>query len=483
MSLSVEECLRRIGRLPHAGVIDPENALRWVRLTMGIDPERIGWHIARAGGIGGSEAGTVLSWAYGDFHSRNTAERMGKQKLLVLPPERANDDMSRGAYLEDHIKAVYEARLTRDGRKWRERLDLKKVIEASPHPELPFLRASLDGIYEIDGAIVITDFKAPSEESLDGYVKHRDFHDYVAQLNHYHLVAEGHGVRVDALELAMYDYRRVASVGCQVFPIAIDPVLQQKIVSAASSFWNDYVMMGCYPEEAEEAVLQADAGIPNDIEQLARRTVVNKMVADKATKDYEAGREEIGRWVGATGTLGDGMLPLGRFADEGFPDAQGFLQVRAERVFDTARAVQRLRDLGVPDKELEAMRGPDKYDSKKLPAAYDAMVKLLARVSEALSASGADPALLADVDKALKRAPVREKGDFDEEKLAAALDSLHETPYSFFTEKISSGLPRGKRLDLDERRAVVAERLQGVVNVLAACEQAPGELPEGPAPR
>src|SRR5690606_10429535 len=151
------------------------------------------------------------------------------------------------AYLEDHVREVFERKLTEQGKTWRPRLDLKAAVEAGPHPEHPHLRASLDAFYEIDGELVITDFKAPSETSLDSYRRYGDFDDYVAQLNHYKVVAKGHGVRVDRLLLAMYDYRRVASVGCEVFDIPDDPALQNRIIEASAELWNAYILQGLIP--------------------------------------------------------------------------------------------------------------------------------------------------------------------------------------------------------------------------------------------
>src|SRR3546814_10077456 len=74
-----------------------------------------------------------------------------------------------------------------------------KLIESAPHPEYPWLRASLDGIYEIDGQIWIVDFKAPSESVLEEYRRTRDFGDYTWQLHHYRKAAEGKGIHVDGL--------------------------------------------------------------------------------------------------------------------------------------------------------------------------------------------------------------------------------------------------------------------------------------------
>lgn len=444
-----------IGTLPQAHLLDRETAELWIARTMRIDPERIEWHIARAGGIGGSEAGTLLADHFGVINSRSTSTRLAKGKLLLLPPDRSNDDMSRGAYLEDHIQGVFERRLTELGHDWTRREDLQKKVEAASHPEYPYLRASLDGVYEIDRKIYIVDFKAPSETSLDAYRKYRNFHDYEAQLNHYDLVAEGNGIAVDGLLLAMYDYRKVASVGVKIFDIPRDFELKSQIIEAASHFWNSYVMQGLVPDEDARVLLTLEDGIPDDIQALARKTVLNKIIADRATEEYEEGREAIAEWVSRTGDLGNrGLLPLGTFSNR---EEDGLLEVKASEVLDVERAVERLRDLGMDEDDLEAMRLPSKYDNKKVVAVFDEMRRKLEELSEA-HAFGHDVGdILEEIQELQNSAPEKEKGDYNAEKLIDALDTRGENSYEFLIERISSGLPRKRRQDLAELRERVWE--------------------------
>jgi len=483
MENAVEDLLRRIGRLPHAGIIDPAQAQRWVQRTLAVDPDRAPWHVARAGGVGGSEAGALVAWAYETMHARSTAERIAKQKLLILPPDRANDDMARGTFLEDHVRMVYERKLTSEGRNWRRRDDIRAVVEAKPHPEFPWMRASLDGVYEIDGRIVLVDFKCPSEETLQGYLRYRDYNDYRAQLNHYCMVAEGHGVQIDDMALVLYDYRRAATVGVHACPIERDPGLMDQILASSSSFWNNHILKGIIPEEPEPRVLRADGGIPPAIEARARRAVITKIVADKATKDYEAAREDVERWVTETGTLGDGELPLGDFsgADADSPPG-GLLIVKGKSVLDVEAAAGRLRDLGMAEHDLDALRDPDKYDPKKIAPAYDGILRLLGDIRRA-AAEGSD---LKDfegaIETALSAAPRKERGIFNGDKLKIALVSFQEVPYHFHTEHVASGLPRRKDPGLDELRALVGAALDEQVSAMADTVAAPEELPEGPAP-
>lgn len=242
----------RLRALPQAGVIDAQTRERWLEETLRFEPERVEWHIERASGFGGSEAGLLLEWA-----TRNDAnpvvgtgwgsvERLVLQKLLRLAPDAPGMDARRGIALEPVISALFEEELTKAGRAWTRRDDLKSQIEHAPHPRMPWLRASLDGVYEIDGDICIVDFKAPSESSLD---KHRSqlSMGYIAQLNHYAVVANGHGVKVDSLALAMLDYRRFGEAPIALVTVENSQYLQSRIIEGGRSLWHDHVLSGVVP--------------------------------------------------------------------------------------------------------------------------------------------------------------------------------------------------------------------------------------------
>src|SRR3546814_13020044 len=109
----------------------------------------------------------------------------------MVPPSGPTVDTKRGIDREPFIRDRFEDGLSREGIPFRHCDDLQKLIESAPHPEYPWLCASLDGIYEIDGQIWIVDFKAPSESVLEEYRRTRDFGDYTWQLHHYRKAAEG----------------------------------------------------------------------------------------------------------------------------------------------------------------------------------------------------------------------------------------------------------------------------------------------------
>ena len=404
--------------------------------------------------------GGLLSWATGEFVSRHSATLIAKQKLLMVPPGRTNDDMSRGSSLEEFIRSRYETRLTAAGHTWSRRHDLETVMSEA-HPGMPWLRGNVDGIYEIDGEVVLVDFKAPSEASLIDQLRSGVEQDYVAQLNHYGLVAQGHGVVFARSELVAFDYRKAGvedmarpeAYGLRIFPVALDPALQARIATACESFWMGCVMTGELPEDDRSPRLRPENGLPTEIEQAARRAVMAKFMLDAAQARYEDNRGVVSDFVQRTGKLGDGHLKIGAMADGG----DGFMKVSAATVFDFDGAIARLRELGRTEDQIQSLRGPGKWENpteteKKLVKIFD-----LARDLAALTQPAEIEAALKVLAKATKTPLKWAPGGFDEDLVKQSLVACNEPCDIFLTEKISPVLDRKRRDDLEEMRARVVE--------------------------
>ena len=292
MDAMFRDHLKTISQLPQAAMLLPENVSRWLADTMRIDPDRVGWHIQRAGGFGGSEAGLLLEWA-----TRNdpnpivntgwgTPARLVRQKLLMLAPDAPGLDARRGIALEPVIAQMFEDALAREGRVSTRREDLRYIVESRGHPSMPWMRASLDGLYEIDGKLWIVDFKAPSETSLE---KHREKLSigYIAQLNHYAMVARGLGIAVDNLALVMFDYRRFAEKPINIFEVQFDLELQRRIAEGGRSLWHDYVLAGRVPAVKEGLAGTVPHGLIENLEELRqiKRAVAELMRRKETVSD------------------------------------------------------------------------------------------------------------------------------------------------------------------------------------------------------
>jgi len=171
---------------------------------------------------------------------------------------------------------MFEDTIARDGKIWKRRDDLKHIVELGGHPAMPWMRASLDGLYEINGKLWIIDFKAPSETSLE---KHREKLSigYISQLNHYAMVARGFGVEVDNLALVMFDYRRFGEKPIIIFEVQPDLELQRRIAKGGRSLWHEYVLAGQVPALKEGLVDAVPQGLIENLEELRQ---IKRNVAD-----------------------------------------------------------------------------------------------------------------------------------------------------------------------------------------------------------
>lgn len=464
----MEDYLLQISQLPQSGIISEDDARRWVDRTLNVDPDRIDWHIARAGGFGGSEMGALVAAMERRPH-RLTPNRLVKNKLLKLPPSSPDDDMRRGIELEDHVRACFEGHLDQSGVIWNRRDDVRKLIEQSPNEQLPWMRSSLDGLYEIEGALYIIDFKAPMPDVLEGYRRYQNYDDYRVQTHHYRYDAVCKGIEIDGIALAIYDYKRN---GVEIFEIEHDPALDAKILDAGDLYWNRFVMRGEVPDLDLPQYAVPEGGVPEEIETAARHYEVTKMIADSATKTTEKLRGEVENWVSRTGHLEDAVLTLANF-----------MEIKAKPALDCDAAVERLGELGWSDKDLDDLRGPAEYDRKKVITAYDAILRLNRKIVDGLKENVDIATYLEDLEALIENAPAKKKGAWDPEKVSAALVSCNENPEYFFTERLSSALPRKKNIALDECKEMVASEIDGLVRELARAPAAEESLDEELQPR
>jgi len=484
----VDEALRRIAALPQAPHVAPGDDLRWIQGCLraeGGRADRLLWHADRLAGIGGSEMGAILSWATGDFASRGSASRIARQKLLRLPPDGSNDDMARGAVMEPVIRVFHERLLDAEGRSWRRRPDIEEALSGGgANARTPWLRGSVDGVYEIDGQLVLVDFKAPSETSLERQVRSGPDDDYVVQINHYAAVGEDRAVRFDRAELVAFDYRQVGvsdpgrtgAFGVRRFPVALDPGLQLRIRAAAAAFWEGCVLRGEPPEVGRPRLLERAAASDDPVahaeadvaEARARRAALAKFMAEAAERAYEGERAAIGDWVSRAGRLDGAEFLLGNpsgsaDSDGGPPPAPwsargGFLRVSAKPAFDAERAVARLRELGMDPSAVEALRGDGGWESpadaqRRLVRVFEAAQALCASQPPPKAARSAPPSpeeeaaaaerrsrLMASLAKMTRAGlPRRVPGAWDAEKLRAALVACGESCDEFDGEAPERG--------------------------------------------
>ena len=456
------DVLSRLKTLPQAAVIKGGDAMTWVEHMERTDPERIGWHAARAAGIGGSEAGTVLAWYTGETKSRRSVVSLVRDKLLQRVPDTANPDMMRGTLLEEQIRVTFEARLTREGRRWTRRADMEALVNSTVPELYPWMRANVDGIYEIDGATVIVDFKAPTENSLRALLRVDGSDEYKAQLNHYHIVADAADVRVHALWLVPYDYNRLATDGVQVINVPIDPLMQQALVKGEKELWKSCVMQGIVPEHVTRRAVHSAEDVPEHVQDAASQAARAKLIEEAASRVYEDKRQVVSDWVSGHGHIGDMPLFVGQLM-EGEP---GVMRTTAVRKLNMDAALERLSELGVDDVQMDELRTLPSYkDIDVLGRAYDRLREAATQVAVSLSNGDAlDPKALQRLIKVLSKVPAQHEGEMDPLLVEKQLVACKENPYDYHKETVRVVLSREGRFDIDAAATRAEEEVASLIS-------------------
>lgn len=448
-----KQLISKIRNLPQFRKLDADAVAKWIYLTDKIDKGRLEWHVSRASGFGGSEMGALIATLENRPH-RMTANRIIKDKLFITPPKRPNVDMKRGLEMEDYVQQRFEDSLNKNGVSWHRRDDLVDKVFNMKNPDYSWMRSSLDAVYDIDGATTIVDFKAPMPQVLEDYKKYGNYRDYIVQLHHYRMDAQCKNIGIENMLLAMYDYK---SNGIEAFEVEYDMDLCATILDAGDFYWNKHVLRGIVPDLNLPDYAIADEDIPDDIKYASKKYINSKIIADNVKSLSDDLRKKVEIWINDTGRLDKSVLLL-----------SDYMQIKGSPEFDCDSAIERLKELGWSEGELDKLRLPDSYDKKKIEESYDSMLRSVERLHESREYGKIE--LEKEIDNLIslsKDAPIKEKGRWDENKIKDAIVSCNENPEMFITEKLSSGLPRGKNDSLDELKGLVQEEVWSLIDHLS----------------
>ena len=263
---SIEESRDRlralIEKLPQRAAIEDANAERWLERTMRMAHDRmeiehgegkataanihshVFWHIRRASGIGGSEAGTVVKHFRGKRGTFGDANALVKEKLLIMSPQNSTEVMSRGIRAEPWIQKIHH-----EHEKMKTDEDALQKLRGFRWAKRPAGIGTPDDIVipqsgYVTGQRELVDYKAPSADVMKDYDTKGVSFDYVCQLHHYEIIARAAGVKIDGRSIRALDPRgfRIAS-----FPVELDSALARELSWNIDRLWHENIMMGVVP--------------------------------------------------------------------------------------------------------------------------------------------------------------------------------------------------------------------------------------------
>lgn len=353
-----KDAIRDIKKLPQAEYIDDMDLLRWISKVEEIDPERLEWHVRRLGGFGGSEIGVLWMNEREMYHPFEDAQGIVRNKLLmdqILDPE---GNLIRGSMMEDAIlrplyRKTMQERLEALGHIVRFRDDLMDqfMYFKDSDPELAWLIGSPDELMEVDGKLIIIDYKAPTSNTIEAYRSYGPNEApiyYEAQLHHYATIAQKLGIEVSGLQLASLNYNKFEF---DLREIPLRKEFQEELLAAGSHYWKN-VIQGQVPLKSMKKVMSADIPLPEHIAKAATMYAATSIILNAAT----AARKNIKESM---------QSPLMGVEFDPNVDSiiSGMVAVNVERTYDIKALAEDMESEGIST--VPAFL-PNEFDEKKV---------------------------------------------------------------------------------------------------------------------
>lgn len=330
-----------VGELQQAKYIDDFYLHDWITKVLETDPERLSWHVRRLRGIGGSEIGTLWMAENGQFHPFHSCSDVVASKLLRQMPLDSEGNLQRGSMMEDPIlRPKFREEMVKlyssEGKTLRFRDDLfdKFMNYVDEDPKLVWLVGTPDDILEVDGKLIIVDYKAPTSGTIASLRRYSDDSApiyYEAQLHHYATIAQKIGIPVDSLMLASLDYDKFTF---NLKKIEVRPDFQQELLDVGTKYWFDYVMKGQIPNPQTNKSFSKEFELPNFHQQAVRDYAVLSIIANTAKQL----RDDLQKGVSAVSTPIDANTDVVQ---------AGMVNIEAHRHWDAKELEKDLTEFGI----------------------------------------------------------------------------------------------------------------------------------------
>jgi hypothetical protein len=240
-----DEVLKHIDRLPQRKYLRDDDISRWVDYVMASQPDNAIWLVSRLGTIGGSEIGVLvqsrrnLEAEYisdiGFAHS--TDLDVINSKMLKTLPMMPNGDMKRGTMFEFAAAAAtlsYLKGIAVDGATVKRRPDITEAILNAADSSLYWARVQVDDVYEIDGKLIVVDYKCPTEKGLVSLLNLEPVM-YSAQVTIAKMIGKEIGIKIDELYVLPLDIKTMEVVP---MPVEIDAEFELEIREVGEYYFD-----------------------------------------------------------------------------------------------------------------------------------------------------------------------------------------------------------------------------------------------------
>lgn len=445
----------KVGRLQQGANFDPKRIERWTNLIIERENgnlRRCHWHLRRLTGIGGAEIGGLVDELRGEPSPFKCARQTVGEKLLAYMPEDPSDDMLRGIRSEDVIRSSFHAMVGGRScpsldRMGGARHPVHRWMISTPDDFVIVGRAVvLDGVALGPGDRILVDYKCPSSTAFPTYVADGVPSYWKSQLHQYDELSRSTiGGAFKARFIVMFDLDRFVP---HPMHVPYDASLVEELISAGTSFWNDFVMKGELPPWPERRAT-VDVDVPEDILEAAADLGRLKALEKSIETRQKAIEGRIKVWAEEAGEIGDGKIKLGDFGT-----LTGSPTMNTPRLVDETRKIAMLSGANI---DVDAIRLPDAID-------FDGIFEAAARKD--IDLHGELRGILAgkgiDLDKFWKR------GDFNVAEICRVFQQLGGDPSLFLTEKVSLRLSVAKKGIAADIKTIFATAAEAAVEKAVA---------------
>lgn len=261
------------------GVIREEDALNWLEAVKLSDPERIDWHAKRLSGFGSSDIGHLVLSLREEYDPFKDAAAVVLEKLMKSYPSPEGGDTKRGLFLEPVVRDEF---IKMVGGKRRD--DLVEGFTELRVEGHPWMVGNPDDIIEIDGKLIVVDYKVPRPSTLEDREKQQSTEfSYVCQLHHLLHIGRSNKMKLDGMAVVPFDtneWRAKPRI------IEYNNDLMNEIIRAGDLYWNEYVMKGLVPPFVIKPTFDTSKFSDEQLErmnELSARFLTAKMI-EKASK-------------------------------------------------------------------------------------------------------------------------------------------------------------------------------------------------------
>ncbi|WP_190322260.1 hypothetical protein [Candidatus Enterovibrio escicola] len=341
-------------QLPQYNSLEEIRIQEWIDKILREQPENAMFHMSRLFQFGGSEIGALLqsrrnleATYIGDIKFTHMNDQdIFDLKYLIKIPEKSEDDghLLRGSIFEPNLMKIMGMELSKQYSNVSQRPDLvKKIANYKNDPslkEFDWARVQVDDIWEVDGELILTDYKFPTASSLLA-LKQQPEVMYAPQVTLGKMIGEALGIPISR---TMVSPINIEKCRFENIDVPFDKDLEDEIMTVGRESYS-LLKSG---ERPVFSMPKYQIKSSSDLPEKVKKDVLTAGVYRLAISELNKKIVELDNEVATTFSAME-KNPAGDFK---IPIASTNIIGKHELVFDKGKATSLLRSCGMDEVDL-----------------------------------------------------------------------------------------------------------------------------------